>query len=485
MPPKVALFAFASGILGLVWLDRDPEKRSSKALWIPIVWLLIAASRMLSHWVAGSSMEFDTPEQYLEGSPLDRLIFMALLFCGLTVLAARGRRTGRLLARNWPLLLFFLYCLVSTVWSDYPFVAFKRWTKAIGNLVMVMVVLTDSDPNAAVKRLLTRAGFVLIPLSVMLIKYFPEYGRSYLTWVWSTIYVGAASTKNGLGYICLIFGLASTWRLLDSMRTETGSTRFRRLAAHGTILVMVAWLFYKADSATSLVCFFVGLLLLLITVSPHGRRPALIHLTIGMLLVTGVVSYFFLDAQAQVAQSFGRDSSLTGRTELWATLLEMVKAPWFGTGFESFWLGERSELLWKMFWWHPNQAHNGYLETYINLGWVGIAFLTLAIGFGYRTAVASCYHDPRVGPIRLAYVVVAVIYNLTEAAYKGIHPVWIAFFLASTASPIDARAEAASDLVPDDRKTDVSEIKTTAPPRFVPHRAGAARTFAPPRHVVH
>ena len=482
MPASVALVAFAIGILGLVWLDRHPEKRTSKALWIPIVWLLIAASRMVSHWVAGSAMEFDTPEQYLEGSPLDRLIFMTLVLSGLAVLAARGRRTGHLLARNWPLLLFFLYCLVSIAWSDYPFVAFKRWTKAIGNLVMVMVVLTEADPAAAVKRFLTRVGFVLIPVSVMLIKYFPEYGRTYLTWVWTTIYVGAASTKNGLGYICLIFGLASTWCALDSLRTETGSTRIRRLAAHGTILVMVAWLFYKADSATSLACFFVGLLLLLITVSPHGRRPALIHLAIGMLLVTGVVSYFFFNAQAQVAQSFGRDTSLTGRTELWATLREMVKAPWFGTGFESFWLGARSETLWNMFWWHPNQAHNGYLETYLNLGWVGLAFLALTIGFGYRTAVAACYHDPRVGPIRLTYVVVAVIYNLTEAAYKGIHPVWIAFFLASTARPIDALAEAASDVAPDDRQAAVSETKTTGPPRFVPHRAGPPRPLAP-RHV--
>src|SRR5436190_4626174 len=116
MPPKVALFVFIAGILGLVWMDRDFTRRTSKALWIPILWFLIASSRMVSQWLTIGQMEFDTPEQYLEGSPLDRAIFLALLGCGLAVLGGRGRGAGRVIARNWPLLLFFLYCLVSTVW---------------------------------------------------------------------------------------------------------------------------------------------------------------------------------------------------------------------------------------------------------------------------------------------------------------------------------------------------------------------------------
>src|SRR5208282_1079520 len=50
---------------------------------------------------------------------------------------------------------------VSVSWSPYPGVAFKRWIKAIGDLVMVLVVVTEADPIAAFRRLFSRVGFIL------------------------------------------------------------------------------------------------------------------------------------------------------------------------------------------------------------------------------------------------------------------------------------------------------------------------------------
>jgi len=49
--------------------------------------------------------------------------------------------------KNAPLVVFFLYCAASVFWSDFPIVAFKRWTKVLGNVVMVLVVLTEADLN--------------------------------------------------------------------------------------------------------------------------------------------------------------------------------------------------------------------------------------------------------------------------------------------------------------------------------------------------
>ena len=76
-----------------------------------------------------------------------------------------------------PILIFFPYCALSILWADYPLVAFKHWNKGIGDLVMVLVVLTDPEPAAAFKRLLSRLGFVLLPLSILFIKYYPSIGR--------------------------------------------------------------------------------------------------------------------------------------------------------------------------------------------------------------------------------------------------------------------------------------------------------------------
>jgi PST family polysaccharide transporter len=315
VPPTLATVVFIAGILMMFRLDREPHARVSRALWIPTVWMLIAGSRMISEWRVGA--EIDSPDQYFEGSPIDRLVLTGLLAAAVAVLVPRARAAEVFLRRNAPILLFFAFCGASVIWSDYPGVSFKRWTKALGDVVMVMVVLTDPDPSAAIRRLFARTSFLLIPASVLLVKYYPEWGRGYDRWTWTPYYGGVAIGKNGLGYVCLIFGLASLWRLFD------GGSRI----AHGIVVAMALWLFWIADSATSFACFFIGGALLAITMLPGlARVPSTPHLVTGGIAVT-VFTVVLLNAGTGLIASMGRDTTLTGRTELWETVLKMTVDP--------------------------------------------------------------------------------------------------------------------------------------------------------------
>jgi len=440
MPQGVATVVYGLFILALFLLDRDRKSRVSPALWIPVAWVLLAGSRMVSDWLEPARV-ITSPDQYLEGSPLDRLVLTGLLAAGLMVLLARGRRAGTFLRANGPILLFFLYGAVSVLWSDYPDVALKRWTKALGDIVMVLVVLTDPDPSAAVKRLLARSGFLLVPLSVLLIKYYPELGQGYNPWTWGAYSTGVATGKNGLGLVCLVFGLGSLWRFLEVLHSGERPLITGPLIAHGAVLVMVLWLFGKADSATSLGCFLIGGGLIGVMSLPGlARERTAVH-----LLVVGIVSLclfgLFLDSDVGLVQAMGRDTTLTGRTALWDQLLRMPVDSLFGAGFETFWLGGRLEKFWRAYWWHPNQAHNGYIEVFLNLGWIGVALLGFVMAWGYRNVVGSLHRTPELGKLRLAYFVVAVLYNLTEAAFKVMHPVWTTFLLAIIAEPDATRRE--------------------------------------------
>ena len=89
-----------------------------------------------------------------------------------------------MLRKNVSILLYFSFCAVSLVWSDFPFIAFKRWIKALGDVEMVLVILTEFGPLGALKRLLTRLGFLLFPLSILFIRYYPDIGRR-LTKSWT------------------------------------------------------------------------------------------------------------------------------------------------------------------------------------------------------------------------------------------------------------------------------------------------------------
>ena len=135
----------------------------------------------------------------------------------------------------------------------------------------------------------------------------------------------------------------------------------------------------------------------------------------------------------------------------------MSEHPWVGTGFESFWLGDRAKALWENHWWHPNEAHNGYLEVFLNLGWVGVALLGFVMAWGYRNVVRSLRLSPELSRLRLAYFIVAVLYNMTEAGFKVMHPVWITFVLAIIATPPETRRENSWDgevpLLQENRRT--------------------------------
>ena len=77
----------------------------------------------------------------------------------------------------------------------------------------------------------------------------------------------------------------------------------------------------------------------------------------------------------------GRNSTLTGRTDIWAAVIPMAPNPLVGAGFESFWLSPRvAARLWELFPNLPlNEAHDGYIEVYLELGWVGVGLIGLIL----------------------------------------------------------------------------------------------------------
>ena len=427
---QIATLVYAIAILGLVFLDRQRGVRTSKALWLPIVWFWIAGSRAVSVWL--NIQPADRADQYLEGSPLDRYVALAMMIVGVIVLLSRGTRIRQLFRANKPVVAFLLYCAVSTAWSDYPDVSFRRWIKMLGDFTMILVVLTDREPTAALKRVLARAAFVLLPVSVLLIKYYPAIGRYWGHWEGKAFYGGVATDKNMLGKTCLIFGLGASWRVLQEM---AGSRRARILMAQGSIVAIALWLFYTCNSMTSMSCFLLASgLMAAMTTFKAARQKAVVHaLVLGVIVICACT--LFLGVGGDVLNTLGRDSTLTGRTQLWGELAGMTVNPVLGTGFESFWLGKRLQRLWAAHWWRPNESHDGYLELYLNLGLAGVGLFLVVLVTGYRNIMKLLPTDPEGGRIRLAFFVVGVTYNFTEAATRSMDVVWLMLILSVIAIP--------------------------------------------------
>ena len=73
---------------------------------------------------------------------------------------------------------FIVYCLLSILWSDFPFVSFKRWIKVLGHPIMVLVIFTEPDPKEALVRLMKRCAYIVLPVSILWMKYYPNLGRT-------------------------------------------------------------------------------------------------------------------------------------------------------------------------------------------------------------------------------------------------------------------------------------------------------------------
>jgi|SRR5579862_208533 len=429
MNPSLASLVYVCGIAGLFYLDRDKSVRTSKALWLPVLYLWILGSRPLSVWL-GVSPAAGTNVQ-LDGSPVDRAFFAALLIAAIGVLVHRGRRTLRFLTANGPILIYFLFCLVSVVWSDFPDVSFKRWIKAIGDVVMILIVVTDRQPIAALRRLFSRTGFILIPLSLLFIKYFPNLGRAYDPWTGAQMNNGLTLNKNMLGVITFVLLLGALWRVLALLwPDEMPPHRRRHLLAQGTLLVLGVSLLITANSATSLVCFVLGAGVMLITrLRSMRRNPAMVHVLVALLIVT-FSSIILFGGRASVAHALGRNANLA-RMDIWQAIVPMAPNPLVGAGFESFWLGSRIDRLEQAFPnLHLNEAHNGYIEIYLELGWVGLVLIGLILIDGYRRAVKAFRREPALGSLLLAYSLTAVTYSVTEAGFRMLDPIWIFFLLS-------------------------------------------------------
>jgi exopolysaccharide production protein ExoQ len=434
MPPAIASIIFTTGILGLFYLDRHEDSRVSKAIWVPAAWLFLISSRPLSLWLGMAAPNLDAADasQALEdGSPIDRNVFIVLLLAAVVVLVARGDRVGPLLRKNRVILVFFLFCAVSIFWSAFPFVAFKRWTKALGDMGMVLIILSESDPLAALKRLMTRLGFLLFPLSILFIKYYPDLGRR-LTKSWTEEPIGVSMQKNELGLDCMLYGVLFLWMLVSVYRDREDPSRRRRLLAYGTIITMIMWLLPQCNSTTSMTGLVSAGGVMWLASRP-SRKPAVVHLLVIAVLGMALTALFF-DPGGGMVQALGKDPTLTGRREGWTLLLSLHTNPWVGTGFESFWLGPRLKTLRDALDGFPiNEAHNGYLEVYLNLGWAGICFVALLLATGYKRVIAAIRRNPAKGSLFLGFLICTLFYSFTEAAFRLMSPAWFVLLLVIAA----------------------------------------------------
>jgi exopolysaccharide production protein ExoQ len=426
MPSRVAALLVVGFIL---WLFRRQSKRTtpmSPGLWVAFIWLAIISSRPVGYWFADAGVAASADP--MGGSFIDRNTYLILIVLGVIVLARRRINWGPLLAPGKCLWIFYAYLLISVVWSEFPFIAFKRWFKDFGNVVMILIILTEEDPVEATRAIFVRCAYALISISVLFIKWFPDLGRYYHKWTWETIYCGITTNKNSLGDIAMMSGLLLLWNIVDFEGYPKKGGRFKDVWPDLFVLGMCCWLLHKAQSATSLTCFILGIFIFFFSRLSWARNnlPRLGLFGLGVLLVMlafTVVPEF----RGAIAGVLGRDVTLTGRTDVWEAALNLGTNPLLGSGFQSTWLTEKGAAMAEEL--HVPHAHNGYLETYLHTGAIGVLLLLTVLYCAGRTAARNLVDGTISGNLFMAVFLSGVLYNYTEVAFNSGNIIGFALWL--------------------------------------------------------
>jgi exopolysaccharide production protein ExoQ len=410
--------------------NAEQKKGVSLGLWVPLIWYALASSRGVSRWFYP---EFDPQNlNYLEGTPLDRAVFIGLMVVGVLILARRKVDWAQVGRNNVWIVLLFFYMGMSLFWSDFMGVALRRWIKAIGDLVMVLIVLTEADPLEAVSTLLRRCFYLIIPLSVITIKYYRPIGV-----VWNYLekesWIGVTTHKNSLGQVAMISGVYFIWNIIRG--------RGKRLWVDFLLLIMTLWLLRGPDassSKTSIVIFFVGLGLLLVL---HLMRSNLTLTKRFTVIVIFLVTFSSLmipfatysSLVSSTIEAIGRDKTLTDRSDLWADLFNIASLhPFVGVGYGSFWIGDLTHNLWEKHTWMPKQGHNGYIDVYLELGWVGLVLLIGVIVVAYKSILKMFEFNAGLGKLQLILLTMVLLNNITESSFlRGANNLWFVFLLSA------------------------------------------------------
>jgi O-antigen ligase len=427
--------------LGLLGFDPARERKTSAALWVPVIWLCFLGSRTPSSWLG---LSYGSATQALEeGNPLDRTIFSLLTLAASVILVSRSFKLRNFVAQNSALACFLAFALLSVAWSDFPLATFKKWVRDAGVYLVVLVVLSDPRPFEAVRTVLRRVCYLLVPLSILLIKYYPYLGKTFSDWGGQE-YTGVSTSKNMLGALCLVSGIFFFWDTITRWHQRKDKRVKRVILVDIAFIGMTLWLLNVSESKTSTICLALGCLVIAAAHCNFGRRhPNWVKALAPVSFFLYLILTLGFDMSAQLSQAVGKSANMSDRTHIWEVLLSVPINPVLGTGYQSFWLGPRVQWIWaRLAGDSVLEAHNGYLQIYLELGLIGLFLLCTFLIATYRKVCKRLKPLTPFGSLGLGLWSLLLFYNVSEASFV-INLLFVTFLLAAIRMPEHAADRAA------------------------------------------
>ncbi|MDE2485974.1 MAG: O-antigen ligase family protein [Alphaproteobacteria bacterium] len=307
----------------------------------------------------------------------------------------RRERLAKVMTPRLFLLAVPAFAMFSVVWSAYPKESLRHSVE-LGITVMAGLLLSSARNQNAVLRGIACAYAIYIVNSIIA-------GGTVIVGVGmgGDAFSGLTESKN------LEADIASCGVVVTSIMTIIALQRRNLVWALGGACAIALELYaaFAARSAGAVLGLGMALMAyaVLIPLVYAGKAVrAWLTSMVVILLPIAAASYQTL-SQALIhlgAAVFDKDSTLTGRTYLWYRAADFIKEkPFFGRGYDAFWVQGNvdAEGLWRFFGIIDRNGftfHNTYVQTLVELGWVGLAVVILTVLIGVVFLVRRFIEKP-------------------------------------------------------------------------------------------
>ena len=342
--------------------------------------------------------------------------------------------TVPLTLKCWPILLLPAVALLSTTWAGQPGGAL-RFGMMMSFTAMIIIYIASRFAVHEIIRSVFFAGLVTVILIAPAMSNFEAGGP----WGEKNIFAERMA-------IIMIAAMGIAFNKYEPVW-------LRLLAAP---FIPITFLFIViAESVTALIYGGVAVIAMTGVWLFWSRLAAIRHLrTVGL----GVIGLALLCAVLYVLNmphntlfedfvtSFGKDTTLTGRTMLWDAAQRITQErPLLGVGADSFWLwgrGDANTLL-ELSYKEPGTVfsfHNSYLEVQVHFGIVGLTVLVFAVAWClYRSAVTWLQTQSVVRSFCLLMTAIMFIGSFTESKFYSVLDASIMLFYLSAVTSIVRR----------------------------------------------
>jgi exopolysaccharide production protein ExoQ len=297
---------------------------------------------------------------------------LVFLFAGLVLLLRRPDLAREELRAFWWIYLLPVWCTASLLWSDHPDLSLRHGTQLVITFMIAVTLANRLSPIIFLRALFL--SLVLAGVASLLFGNVRDDG----------IWIGIFESKNYYAFTMVALVLCSFALLAD--RAQPALWRLSGLFGALLGLPQIA----MAESAGAVIAsvFVLGAALSILGthVLPPARRMAALAVSCGIALTGLLISLHFQDAIiAVVVDVTGKDPTLTGRTDLWASAIDEIgRSPLLGTGYRAFWVEGNSlaEQIWADFHIASKSGfnfHNLFLSNAVDIGVIGVALLLLLL----------------------------------------------------------------------------------------------------------